>query len=120
MSIQFKIIPIFYAFIIINCASTYNTTYNISQKKYDYIIRGSQTFGKLDFESSLPIEYTAFQMGGNIYSRKGTGIYMYGVALRKMGIKNEEDAIKIYNESHSDKLNEKQIAILMTGFNSKK
>lgn len=77
--------------------------------------------GSFDFTKILEKEKGELFIGGDIaYNKKEFAIYLWGRNVKAIGIKDEDDAIDLWEEIYKRQLTETEEKALLNGFNSKK
>lgn len=114
-------LALFFVFIIVGCSSTEtikNETnrFGLTQEQYDYVKSETVPNGKLDFENQFQSNQLIL-IDGVAYNKRDAALYTWSSAMKKLGIKNAEDAISLYEEFRSVKLRDTQKKAMQNGFN---
>lgn len=106
---------------IVGCSSTEtikNETnrYGLTQEQYDYVKSETIPEGKLDFEKQFQSNQLVL-IDDVAYNKKDAALYTWALAMKKLGIKNVDDAISLYEELRSVQLRDTQKKAMQNGFN---
>lgn len=93
-----------------------NNKYGLTQEQYDYVKNETVPDGKLDFEQQFPTNQLVL-FDDVAYNKKDAALYTWALTMKKLGIKNAEDAISLYEELRSTKLKNVQKIAIQNGFN---
>lgn len=84
-----------------------NNFYGLSQEQYEFVKKETTPDGKLDFEKQF--EANRLILIDNVaYNQKAASLYTWALEMKKLGIKNESDAINFYEELLNVELRESQ------------
>lgn len=93
-----------------------NEKYGLTEDQYAYVKLETVPGGKLDFENQFSNKQLVL-IGNVAYNKKDAAIYTWALAMKKLGIKNAEEAIKLYEELKSIKLRDTQKKAIHNAFN---
>lgn len=101
-----------FVILIIGCSSLYSVKnetnrYGLTQKQYNYVKSETVPGGKLDFEPQFQNNQLVI-INNVAYNKKDAALYTWALAVKKLGIKKAEDAISLYEELRSVKLQDTQ------------
>lgn len=92
--------------------------YGITVEQYNYVESETAPGGKLDFTRDLAANKLNV-IGDVAYNRTDTGFFLWGQAMRRLGIRNSEDAVSLYEEVTAQTLKETHRQAIRNGFNYK-
>ena len=95
-----------------------NERYGLTEDQYVYVKSETVPGGKLDFENQFSNQQLIL-IGNVAYNKKDAAIYTWALAIKKLCIKNANDAIELYETLLDIKLRDTQKKAIQNAFNKK-
>ena len=121
INVIYSVLLIF-TFMVYGCTSTgtinkqENNKYGLTQEQYNYVKNETVPDGKLDFEKQFQTNQLVL-FDDVAYNKRDAALYTWALTMKKLGIKNVEDAIALYEDLRSTKLKNVQKIAMQNGFN---
>lgn len=109
---------------IIGCSSSKESVnssaahYGITVEQYNYVKSETVPGGKLDFAKDIPAGKLNL-IDGVAYNRTDTGFFLWGQAMKRLGIRSSDDAVSLYEEVQGQTLKESHRQAIRNGFSYK-
>ena len=106
--------------ILVLLASNISTSQEISKEQLDEYLKIETIGGKLDFELNMKADERPFYLYDRVmYNRKDFGIFLWGAAVKKLGINSHKKAIELWEEIKERKLSKPEKKALIKGYKTK-